>query len=1071
MMESCLKCKYCGRDNFGSTRALTQHQQKNAVCHGKLKADLAGDNGYMTAHEYLPCTKVTLGKMNDESLHLATVVNNVVAEDSMAWAQLSGKNQNLGHCPENYETAREDLSATDEQVFGYEDDDNFSIFSNGSLANGNNNDGGQPKNPGQPIDWILGNFTEYCDYATEYWNPFTKHEVAAIKLMTTLRNTKASLDTYEAVMEWHLKTIGEIRPNEGLGASFDFISRKKLFKKLRERYNTNNLYCKVKKVLLPSSKVLANVVWNDAQAVMQSLLTDPRIRDQDYLFFNNDPFCPPPEDLDYVADLNTGLCYTETYKHLITKPGKQVLLPTPLYIDGAATGQFSDLPITAMKISLGILNRKARDKPEFWRTLGYIPSIQKHKSRGRRMLLQSGHVDAIMAHQDAEIEEGNIEGDTAQKAQDLHTMLDAVLESYIPLQNSGFYWDLMYQGKLYKGVEFVPFVPFVKSNMDEADQLSGSYTSRQGNVKQLCRYCECPTSECNDPLADYPLKTVKKVQALIDANDMEGLQKLSQQYIKNAMYKLRFGSHNDMGIHGACPMEMLHAILLGIFKYIRDCLFEQMGPKSKLSKEFNALAREYGELLTRCSDRDMPKTKFANGIQAGKLMAKEFVGILLCMAACLRSSKGKELLSSNYYGNFAENHKVDDWIMLVETLLQWESWLKSEKMSKKHVQSAIKKHRYIMYLIKKVGRRMEGMGFNTTKFHAIMHIATDILFFGVPLEVDTGSNEAGHKPTKTAAKLTQKKEETFDLQTSQRLEEIHLLDLAMEELSGRALWKYFEGHSHPEDIVEEECDEEPRLGGAMMQFYFNETTGKNAFKVTKTSTNVDQVTLETALVDFVVGLQDSVSDYMDSVVLRTNHHRKGQTFWANTMFMGQVWCDWVMVDWDDDGVLPNKIWGFVDLTGLPYNSGVEYGGLVDLQPGLYAIVESATFVEDSADDEGIFSPIIKEVGETRHGFVTKLQFYLADCEAFVAPAVVVPDIGGKPNAYFLVKNRAKWREDFMEWLEDDVGDNELLSDIDSDYDFEQRSNLGEASEELEFDEDIADESSHEPEQETDSAVV
>ena len=99
---------------------------------------------------------------------------------------------------------------------------------------------------------------------------------------------------------------------------------------------------------LPSSKAKVNIVWNDAQAVLQNLLTDPRIRDHDYLFFDDDPLAPPPDDLDYVADLNTGRAYQKTYKGLITRPGKQVLLPILLCIDGAVTGQFGNLPITAV---------------------------------------------------------------------------------------------------------------------------------------------------------------------------------------------------------------------------------------------------------------------------------------------------------------------------------------------------------------------------------------------------------------------------------------------------------------------------------------------------------------------------------------------------------------------------------------------------------------------------------------------------------------------------------------------------------------------------------------------------
>ena len=47
------------------------------------------------------------------------------------------------------------------------------------------------------------------------------------------------------------------------------------------------------------------------------------------------------------------------------------------------------------------------------------------------------------------------------------------------------------------------------------------------------------------------------------------------------------------------------------------------------------------------------------------------------------------------------------------------------------------------------------MEFKLMKFHGIVNMADDILNFGIPMEVDTGSNESGHKLTKVAARLTQ----------------------------------------------------------------------------------------------------------------------------------------------------------------------------------------------------------------------------------------------------------------------------------------------------------------------------
>ena len=71
-----------------------------------------------------------------------------------------------------------------------------------------------------------------------------------------------------------------------------------------------------------------------------------------------------------------------------------------------------------------------------------------------------------------------------------------------------------------------------------------------------------------------------------------------------------------------------------------------------------------------------------------------------------------------------------------------------------------------------------------------MHMARDILNFGVPMEFDTGANESGHKDTKKAALLTQKNQETFTKQTADRLDEMDMLSYAEEELQGNCLWNY-----------------------------------------------------------------------------------------------------------------------------------------------------------------------------------------------------------------------------------------------------------------------------------------
>ena len=199
---------------------------------------------------------------------------------------------------------------------------------------------------------------------------------------------------------------------------------------------------------------------------MTSLLTDPCITNNDYLFYADNPLASPPARINYVGDMNTGRAYTATYHRLVKNPGKQVLLPVIFYIDGTNTGQFTDLPVTAVKFSLGIFTRKACDKHYCWRTLGYIPAVFKHKSLGRRKMLNSLHVDGVMVHQDALEDEGLQAEPTVVPSQDFHTMLKVVLESYVKLQKTGFVWDLRYNNKVYKDIEFVLYTPFMKTDSE-----------------------------------------------------------------------------------------------------------------------------------------------------------------------------------------------------------------------------------------------------------------------------------------------------------------------------------------------------------------------------------------------------------------------------------------------------------------------------------------------------------------------------------------------------------------------------------------------------------------------------
>ena len=218
------------------------------------------------------------------------------------------------------------------------------------------------------------------------------------------------------------------------------------------------------------------------------------------------------------------------------------------------------------------------------------------------------------------------------KAQDLHAMLQAMLESYKKIEDEGgIEWDLRYRGKTHQ-VLLIPFIVFVKVDSAEADKLCGLFGPKTEKIKNICRYCCVPTEHTDKPhlQPDPEVKTQEMMENLVSQvlcqstvsalehkESLEKLRNISQHPIWNCWYCHRFGLHNKMGIHGATPWEALHHIQLGTHKYNVQSLFLQLGDTSRLSKDFDELCESMGQLLARQSDRNLPRTTFTDRIREG----------------------------------------------------------------------------------------------------------------------------------------------------------------------------------------------------------------------------------------------------------------------------------------------------------------------------------------------------------------------------------------------------------------------------------------------------------------------
>jgi hypothetical protein len=159
-----------------------------------------------------------------------------------------------------------------------------------------------------PLLTISDNFASYVNVMVDDLGLSIDECNATIKLMILLRKTKASLSTYNNVMEWHLRATGSLPPHASVSNCLKFKSVKKIFSLLGNRYNMAQKVNIVEEIVLPFLHTKVKIVKNNAQWCMESLLTDPRIVDDDYLLWGNDPLSAPPKwkDIGKIGDINTG---------------------------------------------------------------------------------------------------------------------------------------------------------------------------------------------------------------------------------------------------------------------------------------------------------------------------------------------------------------------------------------------------------------------------------------------------------------------------------------------------------------------------------------------------------------------------------------------------------------------------------------------------------------------------------------------------------------------------------------------------------------------------------------------
>ena len=1068
------QCRWCKRSNFRSQRGLKQHLRLNTICRVREESllgqrdDNGGDDFALSVDANVPPPQpmIYVQPPSFRAMLDAMDINVDNPDHQNVLTDPNETQEDSDAVMVDIELPTDFMNLDDDNSVGNKSD--ASQYTCGSYFQCN-------EGPIPPDRVMQEHWKDYITTAKRDFIGFNFAEIASINLLDTLRNKKATLDTYNAIMEWHFRETGSLQPHQQLASVAEYYSRDCMLHKLALRYNMYPKQCLeeqmarkkagrrkiarpklhiIRPLTLPGSKSKIDLIQYNFQELVVQLLTDPRLTDEDMLHTNDDPLAPPPDNPTKLGDINTGSCVRETFRKLIKDPSKEMLCPVIWYVDGATVGQFVDHKIEQLKFTLGIFTREARAKDRCWATIGWFPNIRSQSTFGDNLFRESKHDSSQMMPMKEGSSGLNGPGSgqakaklTAdEKAMDWNACLDAHLESYRQAERDGMVFDYQYKGILYKNLRIRFFTAFIMADTEEADKVAGKFGNRTDKVAQICRYCKCPNDESDSCVASHPYKTETEIKALIQRKDHKRLQKLSQRCLPLPFHNVCFGLHNNRGVHGATPIENLHQVLLGIFKYVLQCFFDQVGPSSTAAGQVDSLCITIGKLFARQSDRNLPKTNFTQGLTRGKLMGKEMEGVLLLLLSCLQTKAGQEVLSRGKSNKLKDDAVFEDWVMLLEALLTWELFLCEPEMDVRVVKRLKTKHQHLMYLCKKVMDRTTGRGMKLVKFHTILHLADDMMMFGVCANVDTKDCESHHKPTKASALRTQRDINKFEEQCATRVQECHILDLAKAEIAGNRKWEYLDPKfgDEEDDFLGYLDSPSPQRTSRPCPKPKTETKG------TKIRVMLDTETMEPAfdfpdsrihsrenvewdrdVVAYLLWLQTHVfSNFLDSLHILTEHHRDGQPFRAHPNYRQQgSWYDWVMVNWGGNCAQPCQIWCFLDLSCLPSHASVQLDG-VTIKAGVYAVVESAEFITnpDQTFPSRLFVPCKKEGQVLETGYIQQRRFYLADVEAFEAPACVIPDIGNEDILQYLwVRPRQEWAGLFIDWVNENH-DPHLLDD-------------------------------------------
>ena len=428
-----------------------------------------------------------------------------------------------------------------------------------------------------------------------------------------------------------------------------------------------------------------------------------------------------------------------------------------LYMDRTHIDKNSRFTCCPVIFTSSLFTEKARRNPMFWRQFGYLFDTTLRSSAENATSVR-GH-SCINSHKQLEVLFEGLR--KVQSGED--TRLDDV-------------W-VYTDGVRRKKKILVPFL-FFMNDAKEGDMLTCRTYSHHPSTERHSRTCDMPFGQIMN--VNHPCTMIRPddVDAMVDANDSDGLKAMAQYCVKSCFRVLEF-CDPEYGIFGAQPGDQLHMVQLGVFKDAAIVFLDCFTDSQKV--QLDDMARRFNKRLRQSHRKNFPTTDFSRGItNTAQKQGKEYTGMLYVLCALINNHDAWVMIDTALTKHGLEIAKV---LQLFEAMLCFDQWCKLEHhwspeeapVEEERARGAIRK---MLKMLFKALPRTKGNQWALSKVHDLMHIPHCISRFGNVMQYHTGFGEANHKvQAKIPGRKAAKRHQTFTLSIANNIVDMYVLDL------------------------------------------------------------------------------------------------------------------------------------------------------------------------------------------------------------------------------------------------------------------------------------------------------